>query len=199
MRRQIWGGVKLSAACTVVIMRYIGEYALGGSRLLGSRGKKRETESKGSRRKRQREACLFLPVRLLMLRSLSAFCLSTCRAAFCLCRAFCVLRRLKCRKLRGWLSGLLVRPSLCGAYSRSQRSAEHAGALGSASPIGDSGSLPFRAESDVHGCRTRARERCAVLRIVAASRLCWPLLSRNSRLCAWLRGAHSTADLRARV
>src|SRR5258708_9669242 len=103
MRRQIWGGVKLSAACTVVIMRYIGEYALGGSRLLGSRGKKRETESKGSRRERQREACLFLPVRLLMLRSLSAFCLSTCRAAFCLGPALSVLRRLKCRKLRGWL------------------------------------------------------------------------------------------------
>src|SRR5260221_13093120 len=101
MRRQIWGGVKLSAACTVVIMRYIGEYALGGSKLLGSKGKKRETEAKGSRRKRERKAGLFLPVRLLMLRSLSGFCLSTCRAAFCVCRALCVLRRRTSRKLGG--------------------------------------------------------------------------------------------------
>src|SRR5260370_41418124 len=66
-------------------------------------------------------------------------------------------------------------------------------------PAGDSGPLPFRAESDVHRRRTRPRQRRAVLRVVAASRLCRPLLSRNARFRGGLRGAHSAANLRARV
>jgi len=120
-----------------------------------------------------------LPVRLLMLRSLSAFCLSTCRAAFCLGRALCVLRRLKCANCGDGYRAA-VRPSLCGAYHvRNDRQSTPA-------PLDPPRrlvirSLPFRAESDVHGCRTRARERCAVLRIVAALAML-ALLSRNSRL-----------------
>ncbi len=67
------------------------------------------------------------------------------------------------------------------------------------SPTGDSRSLPFRAESHVHRCRTRPRQRRALLRVVAASGLCRPLLSRNARLRGGLRGAHSAANLRARL
>src|SRR5260370_8367312 len=65
-------------------------------------------------------------------------------------------------------------------------------------PAGDSGPLPFRAESDVHRRRTRPRQRRAVLRVVAASRLCRPLLSPNARFRAGLRGAHSAAHLLSR-
>jgi hypothetical protein len=59
---------------------------------------------------------------------------------------------------------------------------------------------PYRfVQSYVHWCRTRSRQRRALLRVVAAAGLCWPLLSRNAPLRGVLRGAHSTANLRARV
>jgi hypothetical protein len=51
----------------------------------------------------------------------------------------------------------------------------HSGALRSASPADDSGSLPFRPQSYVHGCRTRPHRRRPLLRVVAAPGLCGPL------------------------
>jgi len=81
---------------------------------------RRWTESPG----RARGNMLFLPVRLLTLRSLLASCSSTWRTACCLGRALSALRRWKCRRLLGWLSGPLARPRRCGASSHSQRSEE---------------------------------------------------------------------------
>lgn len=72
-------------------------------------------------------------------------------------------------------------------------------AFRSASPTGDSGSLPFCAEPHVHWRWSRPRQRRALLRVAPTSGLYCVLLSRDSPFRGGVRGAHSTSNLRSGV
>jgi hypothetical protein len=75
----------------------------------------------------------------------------------------------------------------------------HARSFRPASAFGNSRSLSFRAESNVHRRRPRARRRGTILRLVAARCLCRYFLSRHSHLRRPVGRAHSNPDFRARV